>query len=624
MTETKPDIHKLPEEIVRLIAAGEVVERPSSVVKELVENSLDAGACHIEVKLENGGKDAIVVRDDGFGIPSEQVPLLMERHTTSKISHEADLNSIITLGFRGEALYSVAAASDVIISTRFRDEEAGTRLSWQAGERKIETISWPGGTQVESLRLFHSIPARKKFLRSESAEYSRVASLVSSYALAYPAIAWRLIHNGRESIRTPGTGNLDDAMLAVYGTDTARKMLRVNYRREGVRVTGSVSSLEIHRARRTDQYIFLNGRLIKDPGIMSALERPYMQFLPAGRHPLTILKIECDPGEVDVNVHPHKREVRLANPRHITGAVYRAVEETLMKHHPIQGAQPVPDGEAGIIDADVSIDEKTGEVFPGAPPVAAESTGHARQITSDEREWAIRGPKSRHTSDWPATSASGGKGSRRDEALHVYPSFDDIGIDFELPTEGNTIQFADTYIIYNQGRAIYLIDQHNLHERILFEEFMNREDASGIVSQALLFPVQVKLPPSLENLVQEHMDDLNSLGFEIEEFGERGTFVLRSVPQALKKADPVQAFTDVLEKASENEGIDDKDGFRRAFIINLSCKSAIKAGQKLTEEEIDYLIKHIGDGTYFTCPHGRPTIVRLDEDWFRRAFKRSQ
>ncbi len=621
MRPDQPDIHKLPQEIVRLIAAGEVIERPASVVKELVENSLDAGTRHIEIRLVGGGMISITVRDDGCGIPSEQVPLLLERHTTSKISDEADLQAILTLGFRGEALYSIAAASDVILSTRFHGEETGTRLTWEKGAKRIEAIPWPGGTQVESLRLFHSTPARRKFLRSEASEYGKVATLVSSYALAYPGVAWRLIHNGKETLRTPGTGNLADTIIAVYGVETAKKMLPVDFVQDRIKISGSIGSIEIHRSRRTDQIFFLNGRLIRDASITSALERPYMQFLPGGRHPIAVIKIDCDPAEVDVNVHPHKSEVRFANPRAVTSAVYHAVSQTLQSSHPLQVSSS-RDIQAELSPA-VYVDEITGEVVQSAQASGA-----------DDIEWAIREPKHRHTPDLTPSAASpeisylpAPRSVPIEQDLpHKYPSFDEIDLDediFDEKAAGRAMQFANTYIVYNDGRAIYLIDQHNLHERILFEEFSGREREASVVSQTLLFPLQVNLPPSLAGLVLEHLDEIKSLGFDIEEFSQSGSFALRAVPQALRD-DPVSAFTDILERAGEDEDAGEPGGFRRAFTINLACKSAIKAGQKLTEEEIGFLIDHIGDGTFLTCPHGRPTMVRLDEEWFRKSFKRSK
>ena len=628
MQTSRPDIRKLPQEIVRLIAAGEVIERPVSVVKELIENSLDAGSKNIEIRLVNGGLISISVRDDGIGISSEHVPLLLERHTTSKISTETDLESIYTLGFRGEALYSIAAASDVILSTRFVDEDAGSKLTYENGEKKVETISWPGGTQVESIKLFHSTPARRKFLRSDSAEFSRVASMVSSYALAYPDVSWKLIHNGRESLRTPGTGNLDDALVAVYGVDSTRKMIAVNFPDGPVRISGAISSFELTRARRTDQLIFLNGRLIKDLSITSAFERPYRDFLAHGRRPMCILKIECDRTQVDVNVHPHKSEVRLANPRLITSAVYHAVDNTLKNHHPlhvesIHGQDHVEQ---------VRIDENTGEVFDSEIQTGTQTPQYIDDKQS-EREWAIQQPKRRHTSDWSPPDEEDKYRPyirrRRENVQHRYPSFDEIVLDEDMPPEGNAVQFANTYIIYNQGKAVYLIDQHNLHERILYEEFSSREKKSERVSQSLLFPLQVKLPASLAGLVNINRDLINELGFEIDEFsdpdgGGEQAFVLRAVPQALKETDLVRAFTDIIEKAADDENLSEPDGFRHAFIVNLACKSAIKAGQVLTEQEISFLIGQIKDGTYFTCPHGRPTIIRLDEDWFQRVFKRSQ
>ena len=626
----RPKIHRLPQEIIRLIAAGEVIERPASVVKELIENSLDAESKHIEVRLHNGGLASIAVRDDGHGIPADEVPLLLERHTTSKIDYESDLEAIYTLGFRGEALYSIAAAGDIILSTRHSDEDAGTCLTWADGEKTITTIPWPGGTQVESVRLYHSMPARRKFLRSESAEYGRVASLIQSYALAYPAIGFRLLHNGRETLRTPGSGKLEDVLIAVYGTDIARKMLPVDYESGDIRITGSISPIDITRARRSDQVIFLNGRLIKDPAISATLERPYMQFLSHGRHPIAVLRIECDPTEIDVNVHPHKSEVRLAKPRAITGTVYHAVDSTLRGAHPL-GV------EKDETKPGYSVDDTTGEVLT----LPVDKTSDSSSMPPDEREWAIREPKHRHSSElesalhtpegqsWapPAGQTEHRKSSSPDRNLqHQYRSFAEMDIANDLPTEGNAIQFANTYIIYNQGRSIYLIDQHNLHERILFEEFTKRNSEQEVASQALLFPVQVNLPPALSGIVDDHIDVLRGLGFDIEEFSEGSgekAYVLRAVPQALKSDDPVEAFTDLLESAAEDEELTD-EGFGKAFLINLSCKTAIKAGQALTDEEIGYLVSHIGDGTFLTCPHGRPTMIRLDEEWFRRSFKRSR
>ena len=632
MENLKAEIRRLPQEIVRLIAAGEVIERPASVVKELIENSLDAGTGHIEIKLINGGLTSITVRDDGSGIPAEQVPRLLERHTTSKIFSEDDLNAIHTLGFRGEALYSIAAVCDLVLSTLHSGEEAGTRLTWENGERKIETIPWPGGTQVESLRIFHSTPARRKFLRASSAEYTRVAELVQAYALAYSDISWTLIHNGRETLRSPGTGNLEDAIIAVYGVEIAKKMLPVQLGEGHVSVTGAVSAMDLTRARRTDQVIFLNGRLIKDPSIGSAIARPYQPFMPPKRHPVAILKISCDPEQVDVNVHPHKREVRLANPRSITHVVFHAIKNALIKNHPLEFGQPSEPVQTP--GQTVSIDEITGEVIstgPSSPPLPP--TSQAVTDREEEKAWGVREPKHHHDASLPEYGIPGPphkdshlQSNVGDMIQHRYPTFEEIGVMADSDEPGDLFQFADTFIVYRKGGTVYLVDQHNLHERILYENFRKRDESSPGLSQALLFPMQVTLPPALSELVESHKDELNKLGFELEEFSEGGrskSFVLRAVPQELRDADPVQALTDCLEMAGQNEDIHNPDTFRRAFSINLACKSAIKAGTPLTEEEMRFLTRHVDDGTFYTCPHGRPTIIKLDEDWLRRAFKRT-
>ena len=621
MDTDRREIRRLSPEIIRLIAAGKVIERPMSVVKELIENSLDAGARQIDVRLINGGLTAITVRDDGAGIPASEIPLLLERHTTSKIGDEIDLGNILTLGFRGEALYSIASVSEMILSTRFRDDEIGSRLCATSGERKIDQIPWPGGTQVESIGLFSATPARRKFLRSASAEYARVAELISAYCLAYPNVSFRLSHDGRETLRTSGSGSMPDALLAVFGADIARKMLPVSFRENDVSVSGSVSGFDITRARRTDQFTFLNGRLIKDPSISAAFERAYDPFLAPGRHPLAVVTIECDTSEVDVNVHPHKREVRFAHPGVVAGAVNRAVKMALAKSYTIE---PPP------AKSPPAIDEITGEVLINDGTRPRELMPSFSSLRED-REWGLREAKRHHTSDWPEserqsvyiethypkTSDSG--------VQHIYPSFDEIGVDDSLEPSGNTLQFANTYIIYNRGKTVYLIDQHNLHERILFEEFQRRRERSDVLTQTLLFPLQVRLTPSLAGLVHAHHDELAALGFDIEEFsgGAGGqSFVLRGVPQEIGSSDPATVLTDCLERVSHDEAISEPGGFKRAFDTNLACKSAIKAGHPLTEREIEFLIGHIEDGTFYTCPHGRPAVIRLDEEWFRKIFKR--
>ncbi|MFH1675637.1 MAG: DNA mismatch repair endonuclease MutL, partial [bacterium] len=611
---------------VRLIAAGEVIERPASVVKELIENSLDARSTEISVIIVNGGLSSIIVRDNGTGIPSKQVGLLTERHTTSKISTEADLDAILTLGFRGEALYSMASAGDLVMSTRFVDEEIGSRLTARNDEKKVEEISWPGGTQVEVVNLFHSTPARRKFLRSSSAEFSKIAEIVSAYALAYPAHAWRLYHNDREILRTTGSGKLEDALLAVYGADIVRRMLTVDFAKGPVSISGAVSAADTHRARRTAQTIFLNGRLIKDPSILAALEQAYGPFIPKGRHPIAMLDIRCDPGELDVNVHPHKREVRMANPRMITGSVYRAVENALQRDRTVSNSAVAPNP---LPVKDFSIDELTGEVMEI-------QTGQSKQSArlteiADDDSWAIRQGKRHHTSEIPGPvipDDSAPKLRRKVEnKQHEYPSFADLEIIENSDPVASTLQFADTYLVYVSGSEIYLVDQHNLHERILFEELNRRESETRTVSQALLFPMQVNLTPSLAALVKDHIEELNRLGFDIEEFSSETiggqSFVLRAVPSELSEGDPARVFLDCIERVSQDENISSPGEFRKSFITNLACKSAIKAGKKLTESEIGFLLKHIDNPTFLTCPHGRPTVIRLDEEWFKNAFKRS-
>jgi DNA mismatch repair protein MutL len=623
--ETKRQvIRQLSSDVVRLIAAGEVIERPHSVVKELVENSLDAGANQIEIRLVNGGLVSIAVRDNGSGIPADEVPLLLQRHTTSKIESEIDLGEIRSLGFRGEALYSVAAVSEFVLSTRSNDEEIGSRLTSDSSGRKIEQIPWPGGTQVESIDLFGRVPARRKFLRGSSAEYARVAELISAYSLAYPDVSFKVVHDRRETLRTPGSGKLVDALLAVYGSDITRRMFAVSYSDGSVRISGATSEPAVNRARRTDQIFFVNGRLIKDPSINASFERAYDPLLPPGRHPIAILKIECDPGEVDVNVHPHKREVRFANPGNVLGGVNRAVKEAISQGRALDGLSGGARSEP--VEAPV-IDSETGEVLPRVHDMPPPD-----RSLPYEPVWTLREKKHREMPDtWPRLPESPPglepEGRCTGSEPHVYLSFDELNLEEDLDPATSTLTFANTYLIYNQGKQVFLIDQHNLHERILYERFSAQGEFRSATSQTLLFPLQVRLTPALAALVVEFQPDLESLGFEIEEFSESlggsQAFVLRAVPTELADSDPVSAFTDCLERASQDEEAKLPGGFKRAFLINLACKSAIKAGHPLTDQEVEFLVGHVGNTAFHTCPHGRPAVIKLDEEWFRRVFKRS-
>jgi DNA mismatch repair protein MutL len=585
-------IQILPESLVKRIAAGEVIERPLSVVKELLENSIDAGSSRIEIKLEEGGIESITVIDNGSGIPKDDIPKLLHRHSTSKIVTEDDLYTISTLGFRGEALYSIASVTKLRIRTRHHDDTEGTELVSEDGRIEIHTISAPIGTTIESTGLFYNTPARRKFLKSPSSEYQKIAEVVTRYVLAYPSISFELLHNGKSVLKSLG-GSPQDPLIALWGAKVASQMLPVDFRAGEIRITGFISSPALSRTNRKDITIFVNGRLVRDSTIAASIERAYHGNLPPGRFPIAILKIELPSTEVDVNVHPNKKEVRLADPGAIFKDVQVAIDRALALTRPLKS----PTGGTII--------PETGEVIRGGGQGASQGGYH--------QSW---------------------HGSARELPAEVFFP----GMEQESQTEplfsgeivprtirrGDVIEFLDTYLAFEDGGELAIVDFHNLHERILFEEMQDAERSSGasVLSQKLMFPESFTLPPHLAQIVEEESEFLNRMGFEIEPFGS-GAFILRGVPHFLKDAQAADAVLDILTEVNREIGASHSPGdFTRHFKATAACKAAVKAGARLKPEEIDFIIRHAKDSRYLTCPHGRPTLIKLDREFFDRRFKR--
>jgi len=583
-------INVLSETLVKRIAAGEVIERPVSVVKELLENSIDAKSTRIEIRIEEGGIAGITVIDNGCGISRDDIPKLLSRHSTSKIANLDDLESILTLGFRGEALYSIASVSKLRIRTRCKDENEGSELISEDGNVTINTISAPVGTTIDANGLFHNTPARRKFLKSASAEYQRIAEIVSRYVLAYPEISLELYHNGRNTLKSLG-GSPQDPLIALWGAKVTSEMLPVDHRKGEIHVTGFVSAPSISRSNRKDITIFINGRLIKDPALTMAIERPFFSVLQQGRHPIAILKIQMPPSDVDVNVHPNKKEVRLANPKEIFSAVYAAVSNALEMHRPLKN----PD------DANISLPEDKRITLPDITP----------------------SPHDVHFQ--PQT-----------EMLPPDVVFIDQDISKEPPPlfegeiapksirRGDVIEYLSTYLVFENDDELVIVDFHNMHERILFEEMRLAEENKGdfVLSQKLMFPESFTLPPHLAQIVESESEFLNRMGFEVEPFGD-GAFIIRGVPHFLKDASPSDTLLDILNEVNQETGQTPTPAdFTRHFMASAACKAAVKAGARLKPEEIDFILRHTHDARYITCPHGRPTMIKLDRDFFDRKFKR--
>jgi DNA mismatch repair protein MutL len=573
-----------PHEAAR-IAAGEVIERPASVVKELIENALDAAARRISIEVRQGGTSLIRVSDDGEGIPASELRLAFERHATSKLPGEADLSSIATLGFRGEALPSVAAAAEVELVSRSPSATAGARIRVVGGQVVEEGAQGaPPGTTVTARHLFRRQPARLKFLRSTAAEGGQVASLVSQYALAYPEVRFTLRADGRLTLQTPGSGNLRDAAAAVYGGQVAASLLELSpldgetaTAAQEARVSGLVGPPEVSRANRSYVSLFVNRRWVRHRTLTYAVQEAYQGILPAGRYPLAILNIALPSEDVDVNVHPAKTEVRLRREREAFASVQRAVRRVLADHAPV----PAWSG----------------------PAVSSESPGSGAA--------------------WPRTPMSGlppsPLGQATPEVAAAVPAEAQRPLAARLPLLRPVGQVSNTYIIAEGPEGLYLIDQHAAHERVLYERFLVQQQEGRADVQGLLEPLPVELSPRQVASLEASADALAAQGLTLEPFGG-STYLVRSVPSCLAGSDIGRAVGELLDLLVGEEGAGERT---RHVAASLACHAAVRAGQPLSDDEMRELIRALEEAEQpRTCPHGRPTMIHLSAEALARQFGR--
>jgi DNA mismatch repair protein MutL len=577
-------IRVLDPSIAAKIAAGEVVERPSSAVKELVENALDAGARRVGVEIRGGGRSLIRVSDDGAGIPRDDVPLAFERHATSKISSVADLLSVKTLGFRGEALPSIAAVSDVVLRTCFDGQESGVQVRAQGGNVGTpETCSYQRGTIVTVTDLFRYVPARLKFLRSDSTEAGHVHTMLSRFAIGYPEVAFKLTSDGRQVLNHDG-GTLFDALVNVYGLETARDMIPVSsdssdsvHLERGVLLHGFTSPPSVSRATRNCVSLFVNRRVVYSRILIYAVDEAYRGLLMEHRFPVAVLHLDIPLDEVDVNVHPAKSEVRFRREREVYSVLQRAVRLSLSRFF------------------------KVPEI---APQLDAATSEHAQQPMD------LQEPLNR--------SAFLSFNSQR--LQHTDETFDSNTrpLSRRMPVVRVLGQFASTYVIAEGPDGIYMIDQHTAHERILFEQFKAQSDASSPASQMLLEPLTWHVGPIRSSEVEQRLVSFTGLGFRIEQFGD-GVYLIRAIPSMLRPDEVVRVLDECLE---QEIGQGEQDCRERSLKV-LVCHSAVRAGQTMSHEEMRQLVYQLEAADLpYTCPHGRPTMLHMTQAWLERAFYR--
>ena len=575
-------IRLLPPALVSRIAAGEVIERPASVVKELIENALDAGASRVDIQAASGGVTLLRVSDDGEGVDADDLEAAFTRHATSKLEDEAGLHRIGTLGFRGEALASMAAVADVTLLSCTAGSLNGAEIRVKNGV-VIEQgpRAAPPGTTVSVRNLFRDVPARLKFLKSNAAEANRIASVVGAYALSRPGTAFSLTVDGKESVRSQGNGDRRAAFAAVYGAGTAARMLDVDWSGDSsglaIDVGGLTSPADLSRGNRTFVTLLVNGRLVQSRSLSFAVTEAYRGFLASGRYPMAVLDVHVDVGETDVNVHPAKMEIKFRDERPVFSAVRHAVTESLERE-----AAPRP-----------------ATVTPGAaasPFAPLDEAASSRPMPVDAPISGLReaGPR--------AQGAVSGQGALRVPVLRV------LG------------QLGSTFIISEGPEGMYLIDQHTAHERVLFDQLRRDRDRGEVKSQGLLEPLAVEMSPEEQELVAEHGELLTGYGFETEPFGDRAV-LLRAVPAGLAAAEPARALHDVLDYLQS----DDLRGYdwEERMLASVACHSAVRAGQALSAQEMREMVRLLetADNPH-ACPHGRPIIVHMSTAQLEREFDR--
>ena len=569
-------IHILADDIASQIAAGEVVERPASVVKELMENALDAGAKSIFIRVEQAGRKLIEVADDGAGIPLDELPLSVARHATSKLNSAEDLFCIRSLGFRGEALASIGSVSRMTVISRAGQAKLGGRIIVEAGRKgSIEQVGVPAGTVVRVEELFYNVPARLKFLKTDQTERGQINALVTRYALAYPLVRFDLLQDGKPVLRTAGDGDRREILSQLYGVEIARQLLEVTLEEE-FQVSGYISPVALTRSNRREITFFVNGRWVQDAALISALIQAYHTYLMVGRYPLAVLFLQLDPRDVDVNVHPAKAAVRFRQPDRVFATVQRAVRRALMAYSPAPElstpywSSPVPNLSRTIDPAWGMAAELQSQPTPGEPPAIVE----------------------------PQPVLPGGR----------------------VPLLRLVGQVGATYLVAEGPDGLYLIDQHAAHERVLFEK-MTGQKLNKIPSQALLNPAVLTLPPDSAQILEQHMDMLAHFGFEIEIFGPN-TFRIRAIPALFIGVDPAAAVRVVVEDFEEDETPLANETEAR-LIARICKRAAVKAGKILSSEEQEALLRDLeACQSPRTCPHGRPTMIHLSVDLLERQFGR--
>lgn len=636
-------IQVLDQVTIDKIAAGEVVERPASVVKELVENAIDAKAAAITVEVKEGGISFMRIADNGCGIDREDVPGAFLRHSTSKIRNAEDLEHISSLGFRGEALSSIAAVSQVELITKIPEDSFGTRYMISGGkEEGMEDIGAPDGTTFLVRQLFYNVPARRKFLKTAMTEAGHVSDLMTRMALSHPHISFQFINNGQSKLHTSGNGNLRDVIYHIYGREIAANLINVTYEKNGIRITGYIGAPLISRGNRNFETYFINGRYVKSSIIYKAIEDAYKDFTMQHKYPFTVLHIEVVGEDVDVNVHPTKMEVRFHNQQMIYNSIYEAVDQALHEK------ELIPEVTIDVPKAEPKAQAKPEPKAQPKEVIQPEVNNSAKvqpEKASGERDldYFMEQMKKRVMSYHQQNSSAEVKGKsdifkpqvqvdRVKEAATSYRAkqspeqmtlFDGKLLDKEKRANYKIIgQVFDTYWLVEFDNSLYIIDQHAAHERVLYEKTLREMKTREFTSQMISPPVILNLTMQEAQLLRTYMDQFTRIGFEFEEFGQ-DSYAVRSVPANLFSIAKKELLMEMIDSLSEEVHRRQSSELLDEKIASMSCKAAVKGNMRLSAQEVDALIGELLklDNPYH-CPHGRPTIISMSKRELEKKFKR--
>lgn len=634
-------IQVLDQVTIDKIAAGEVVERPASVVKELVENAIDAKAAAVTVEVKEGGISFMRIADNGCGIDREDVPGAFLRHSTSKIRNAEDLEHISSLGFRGEALSSIAAVSQVELITKTPEDSFGTRYMISGGkEEGLEDIGAPDGTTFLVRQLFYNVPARRKFLKTAMTEAGHVSDLMTRMALSHPHISFQFINNGQSKLHTSGNGNLRDVIYHIYGREIAANLINVTYEKNGIRITGYIGAPLISRGNRNFETYFINGRYVKSSIIYKAIEDAYKDFTMQHKYPFTVLHIEVVGEDVDVNVHPTKMEVRFHNQQMVYNSIYEVVDQALHEKelipevtidvpkavpkaqpkevaHPKEVIQPEvnksakvqPEKASGERDLDYFMEQMKKRVM-----------SYHQQNSSAEVKGKSEIFKPQVQVDRVKEAAASYRAKQSPEQMTL---FDGKLLDKEKRANYKIIgQVFDTYWLVEFDNSLYIIDQHAAHERVLYEKTLREMKTREFTSQMISPPVILNLTMQEAQLLRTYMDQFTRIGFEFEEFGQ-DSYAVRSVPANLFSIAKKELLMEMIDSLSEEVHRRQSSELLDEKIASMSCKAAVKGNMRLSAQEVDALIGELLklDNPYH-CPHGRPTIISMSKRELEKKFKR--